>query len=73
MADVFAPALRGPWDTLLLLMNGIGVVGDLAGFDRFLDGARGLLAADGQILFDSCDLRQIGDAGERRRIAERSE
>lgn len=71
VADVFAPALRGPWDTLLLLMNGIGLVGDLAGLDRFLDRAATLLADGGQILFDSCDLRRIGNAGEQRRIARR--
>ncbi len=70
-ADVFAPELRGPWDTLLLMMNGIGLAGDLAGLDRFLDRAGELLADGGQVLFDSCDLRRIGDAAERRRIAER--
>ncbi len=71
VADVFAPALGGTWDTLLLLMNGIGLVGDLAGLDRFLDRAGELLAGGGQVLFDSCDLRRIGNASEQRRIADR--
>ncbi len=44
------------WDTILLLMNGIGFVGQLAGLDRFLVHARTLLAPGGQILFDSSDL-----------------
>jgi hypothetical protein len=44
------------WDTLLLLMNGIGFVGTLAGLDRFLAHAKTLLAPGGQILFDSSDL-----------------
>ena len=44
-----------PFDTLLMMMNGIGVVGDLAGLDRFLGDARRLLKADGQILLDSYD------------------
>jgi SAM-dependent methyltransferase len=45
----------GPFDTVLLLMNGIGVVEDLAGLDRFLAEAPRLLAPDGQILLDSYD------------------
>ena len=45
----------GPFDTLLLMMNGIGVVEDLAGLDRFLADAHRLLAPDGQILLDSYD------------------
>jgi SAM-dependent methyltransferase len=45
----------GPFDTLLLMMNGIGVVEDLAGLDRFLGDAHRLLAPGGQILLDSYD------------------
>jgi SAM-dependent methyltransferase len=53
-ADVFS--LRaGPFDTLLMLMNGIGVVGSLAGLRRFLRAAKRLLTSDGQILLDSYD------------------
>lgn len=44
-----------PFDTLLLLMNGIGVVGTLAGLERFLGESRRLLCAGGQILLDSYD------------------
>lgn len=71
VSDVLAPALCGPWHTLLLMMNGLGVAGDLAGLDRFLDGAGDLVAEGGQIVFDSCDLRRIADPREQRRIAER--
>ena len=39
-------------------MNGIGIVGTLAGLDRFLAGAHDLLRPHGQILFDSADLRE---------------
>jgi SAM-dependent methyltransferase len=53
-ADVFH-FQGGPFDTLLLMMNGIGVVEDLAGLDRFLAEAHRLLASDGQILLDSYD------------------
>jgi SAM-dependent methyltransferase len=45
----------GPFETILLMMNGIGVVGDLAGLDRFLADVPRLLAPDGQILLDSYD------------------
>lgn len=53
-ADVFHFQER-PFDTLLLMMNGIGVVEDLAGLDRFLADAHRLLTPDGQILLDSYD------------------
>jgi SAM-dependent methyltransferase len=44
------------WDTILLMMNGIGFVGKLDGLDRFLAKAKGLLKPGGQVLFDSSDL-----------------
>ncbi len=53
-ADIFR-FQEGPFDTILLMMNGIGVVGDLAGLDRFLAEAHQLLGQDGQILLDSYD------------------
>jgi SAM-dependent methyltransferase len=45
----------GPFETILLMMNGIGVVGDLAGLDRFLADVPRLLTPRGQILLDSYD------------------
>ncbi len=53
-ADLFGFA-DGPFDTILLMMNGIGVVGNLAGLDGFLAYVPRLLAPGGQILFDSYD------------------
>lgn len=52
------------YDTLLLMMNGIGFVGDFEGLDRFFVHAKDLLAPGGQILFDSSDLKfaDIGTA-----------
>jgi len=50
------------FETILLMMNGIGVVGDLAGLDRFLEDVRRLLAPDGQILLDSYDPRRDDEA-----------
>lgn len=43
------------FDTLLILMNGIGLTGSLRGLDRFLERVPGLLLPGGQILLDSFD------------------
>ena len=48
---------NGPFDTLLMMMHGIGMVEDLSGLDRFLCHAHKLLKPDGQIVFDSLDVR----------------
>lgn len=43
----------GRFDTVLMLMNGIGPVGTLVGLERFLERAGRLLRPGGQILVDS--------------------
>lgn len=63
----FFELIPEPWDTLLLLMNGLGFVGDLEGLDRFFSRTAELLADGGQILCDSCDLARIADPEEERR------
>jgi len=62
-ADIFH-FHEGPLDTILLMMNGIGVVEDLAGLHRFLADAHRLIAPDGQILLDSYDPNWSDDPGE---------
>lgn len=53
------------YDTVLMLLNGIGMVGTLSGLERFLTSAPRLLAGGGQLLLDSADLRpRVG--GDRR-------
>lgn len=52
--DIFQYA-EGQYDTLLLLMNGIGLCSTLDGFRAFLKHAASLLNSGGQLIFDSCD------------------
>jgi SAM-dependent methyltransferase len=55
----------GDFDTVLMMMNGIGAVGDLVGLDRFLKYAHGMIGAGGQILTDSTDFGRSTDVAER--------
>ncbi|MCD4730033.1 MAG: class I SAM-dependent methyltransferase [Bacteroidales bacterium] len=57
-ADIFKFKAK-QFDTLLLLMNGIGLVEDLYGLDRFLSHAKSILRFGGQILMDSSDLMYL--------------
>lgn len=47
---------RFEWDTLLMLMNGIGLVGDLDGLRRFLRACLPRLDRGAQIICDSSDI-----------------
>ncbi len=47
------------FDTLLLLMNGIGLTENLAGLKRFLQHAKTLLLPGGQLIFDSSDISYL--------------
>lgn len=51
------------FDTLLLLMNGIGLVQTIDGLKRFLQQAKVLLNKGGQILFDSSDVAYLYEDG----------
>nr|WP_199075207.1 class I SAM-dependent methyltransferase [Pedobacter sp. ASV19] len=56
--DLFS--LKGQqFDTLLLLMNGIGLTGSIAGLQDFLQWSKSLLKKDGQLLFDSSDIAYL--------------
>lgn len=52
------------FDTLLFLMNGIGLTGTVEGFKSFLNHAKTLLNDDGQLLFDSSDITYLYDGTE---------
>lgn len=59
-ADLLACDL-GPFDTVLMMGHGIGMVETIAGLDRFLNGARRLLSDEGQVLIESMDVRATDD------------
>ncbi|MEM9671489.1 MAG: SAM-dependent methyltransferase [Cyclobacteriaceae bacterium] len=50
-----------PVDTMLLLMNGIGLVGSLSKLSRFLEWAKKFIQPEGQLLFDSSDISYLFD------------
>lgn len=51
----------GPFDTVLMMGHGIGMVENLAGLDGFLDQAKRLTSSKGQLLLDSLDVRLTED------------
>ncbi|MDQ7948844.1 MAG: methyltransferase domain-containing protein [Pedobacter sp.] len=55
--DIFTFEKR--FDTLLLLMNGIGLTGTLAGFSNFLIRAKTLINPGGQLIFDSSNISYL--------------
>jgi SAM-dependent methyltransferase len=57
-ADIFTYN-QGKFDTLLLLMNGIGLAGTIENLKRLLIHLKTLLNKDGQILFDSSDIAYL--------------
>lgn len=52
------------FDTILLLMNGIGIVGKMRKLDQFFEQLRNLLNKNGQVLLDSSDLIYLFDPEE---------
>jgi SAM-dependent methyltransferase len=54
------------FDTVLAMMNGLGLAGSLLGLERFLAALGARLTRDGQILADSTDPHGWGDSGDGR-------
>lgn len=52
----------GPFDTLLMLGHGIGMVENIKGLNLFLDHAACLIQRNGQLLINSVDVRQTDDS-----------
>jgi SAM-dependent methyltransferase len=57
--NIFELNLTEPYDTLLFMMNGIGVTGSVTGFKAFLQKAKSYLKPGGQLLFDSSDISYL--------------
>lgn len=57
--NFFDATLQDEYDTILMLMNGSGIIGTLENMPRFFDRARELLAPNGSILMDSSDLSYL--------------
>ena len=58
--DIYDQVLtKEKYDTVLMLMNGIGLAGTLEGLERFLQHAHQLLAPGGQILATSSDISYL--------------
>ncbi|WP_199139680.1 class I SAM-dependent methyltransferase [Pedobacter sp. ASV12] len=55
--DIFA--LEKKYDTLLFMMNGIGLTGTLPGFVGFLAKAKTLINPKGQLIFDSSNIAYL--------------
>jgi predicted TPR repeat methyltransferase len=47
------------FDTIILMMNGIGLAGSVEGLRRLLAHLKGLLAIGGQVIFDSSDVSYV--------------
>ena len=51
--------VKEKFDTLLILMNGIGIAGDLEGLPKFLSQIKNVLTPDGIAYCDSTDIRYL--------------
>lgn len=57
--NILDPSFTGSFDTLLLLRNGIGLVGELANLPFFFERINQLLSPTGFVLLDSRDLNYL--------------
>lgn len=58
-ANLFNESFYGSYDTLFMLMNGSGIIGQLENLPAFFRKAKQLLRPGGSILMDSSDLRYL--------------
>lgn len=57
--NLFDESFVGQYDTILMLMNGTGIIGRLENMQNFFMRMKHLLAPGGRILIDSSDLRYL--------------
>lgn len=56
LVNLYDESLQGSFDTILMLMNGSGIIGKIENMPRFFARIDKLLADGGQVLMDSSDL-----------------
>ncbi|MCC8133656.1 MAG: class I SAM-dependent methyltransferase [Tannerellaceae bacterium] len=59
LINLFNEQFAGSFDTILLLMNGSGIIGKLENMSAFFRKIKYLLAPGGSVLMDSSDLRYL--------------
>lgn len=59
VTDLFDESFAGSYDTVLMLMNGSGIIGRLERMPQFFRRMKQLLSSGGQVLMDSSDLRYV--------------
>lgn len=57
--DIFEFETEQKFDTILMLMNGIGLAGSLEGIKSLLIKYKNIMADNGQVLFDSSDISYL--------------
>lgn len=57
--DLYDERMSGQFDTILLLMNGSGIIGNIEGMERFFLRMKQLLSPEGCIYMDSSDLKYL--------------
>lgn len=59
LRNFFDEQFQGPFDTILLLMNGSGIVGRIDNLSRFFHTLKRMLSPGGSVWMDSSDLRYL--------------
>lgn len=59
LVNLFDRSFVGAYDTILMLMNGSGIIGSIQNMEPFFIRMKELLTPDGCILMDSSDLRYL--------------
>lgn len=57
--NFYDPSFDEKFDTVLMLMNGTGIIGNLDNIGRFFERLKDILAPEGCVLIDSSDLRYL--------------
>ena len=59
LVNLYDESFVGQFDTILMLMNGTGIIGRLENMQKFFNRIKYLLAPGGRVIVDSSDLRYL--------------